>query len=90
MTCGSSKRDGLAAGYSVAGSARVKGVGVEGQDPKTHPPAGLKRKSPRHSVPAMTHMRMSLKMSQETQDSTAPFDFNLLGLATTCRFCKGF
>ena len=45
VTCGSSKRDGLAAGCSVAGLAQVKGVGVEGQDPKTHPPAGLKRKS---------------------------------------------
>ena len=53
VTCGSSKRDGLAVGCSVAGSARVKGVGVEGQDPETHPPAGLK--SLRHSVPAMTH-----------------------------------
>ena len=31
VTCGPSKRDGLAVGCSVAGSARVKGVGVEGQ-----------------------------------------------------------
>ena len=52
VTCGSSKRDGLAVGCSVAGSARVKGVGVEGQDPKTHPPGT--HQSLRHSVPAMS------------------------------------
>ena len=39
--------DGLAVGCSVAGSARVKGVGVEGQDPKTHPPGT--HQSLRHS-----------------------------------------
>ena len=54
VTCGSSKRDGLrpAALWPVRQES-IKGVGVEGQDPETHPPAGLK--SLRHSVPAMTH-----------------------------------
>ena len=52
VTCGSSKRDGLAVGCSVAGSARVKGVGVEGQEPKTPPSSGTQEPKTLSQFPA--------------------------------------
>ena len=90
VTCGSSKRDGLAVGCSVAGSARVKGVGVEGQDPKTHPPGT--HQSLRHSVPAMTQAHMSQDVESRDSRLNRPLRLQFFGARDdhTCRFCKIF